>query len=120
MNEETKYCKFCGKEKPIKYFVKSGFCVKNICKDCNNKKQKEVYKNSKNYHKLQQENQQLKEKYNKALEILTEYNLPYEIDKFNTKEENLDYCSKNCSVDEEIFIKCWDRFIEQEIEGSNK
>lgn len=66
--------------------------------------------------KLQQENQQLKEKYNKALEILNEYNLPCEIDKFNTKEENLDYCSKNCSVDEEIFIKCWDRFIEQEIE----
>lgn len=62
MNEEIKYCKFCGKEKPIKDFVKSGFCVKNICKDCNNKKQKDVYKNSKNYHKLQQENQQLKEK----------------------------------------------------------
>lgn len=61
MNEEIKYCKFCGKEKPIKDFVKSGFCVKNICKDCNNKKQKDVYKNSKNYHKLQQENQQLKE-----------------------------------------------------------
>lgn len=61
MNEEIKYCKFCGKEKPIKDFVKSGFCVKNICKDCNNKKQKDIYKNSKNYHKLQQENQQLKE-----------------------------------------------------------
>lgn len=65
--------------------------------------------------KLQQENQKLKDKYNKALEILTEYNLPCEIDKFNTKEENLDYCSKNCSVDEEIFVKCWDRFIEQEL-----
>lgn len=71
MNEETKYCKFCGKEKPIKDFVKSGFCVKNICKDCNNKKQKEVYKNSKNYHKLQQENQQLKEQINN-LECLVE------------------------------------------------
>lgn len=70
--------------------------------------------------KLQQENQQLKEKYNKALEILTEYNLPCEIDKFNTKEENINYCSKNCSVDEEIFIKCWDRLIEQEIEKGDK
>lgn len=66
MNEEIKYCKFCGKEKPIKDFVKSGFCVKNICKDCNNKKQKDVYKNSKNYHKLQQENQQLKEQLEKS------------------------------------------------------
>lgn len=65
---------------------------------------------------LEQENQQLKEKYNKALKILTEYNLPCEIDNFNTKEENLEYCSKNCSVDEDVFTKCWDRFIEQELE----
>lgn len=59
----------------------------------------------------------LKEKYNKALRLLTEYNLPCEIDSFNAKDENLEYCSKNCSVDEEIFIKCWDRFIEQELES---
>lgn len=68
---------------------------------------------------VMKENQQLKEKYKKALELLTEYNLPCEIDDFNTKKENLDYCSKNCSVDEEIFTKCWDRFIEQEL-GSDK
>lgn len=59
----------------------------------------------------------LKNKYNKALQLLTEYNLPCEIDSFNAKDENLEYCSKNCSVDEEIFIKCWDRFIEQELEN---
>ena len=65
-------------------------------------------------HKRQKRNN-YKEKYNKALQLLTEYNLPCEIDNFNTKEENLDYCSRNCSVDEEIYIKCWDRFIEQSL-----
>ena len=64
---------------------------------------------------LEQESQKLKEKYNKALQLLTEYNLPCEIDNFNTKEENLDYCSRNCSVDEKTYIKCWDRFIEQSL-----
>ncbi len=73
------------------------------------------------YHiqKLQEENQILIKKYNKALQLLIDYNLPCEIDDFNTKEENIDYCFQNCSVDESIFIKCWDRFIEQEIEKSD-
>ena len=61
------------------------------------------------------ENQKLKEKYNKALELLVSYNLPCDIDNFNTKEDNLEYCSRNCSVDEVIFIKCWDRYIEQKL-----
>ena len=74
------------------------------------------------YHiqKLQEENRILIKKYNKALQLLIDYNLPCEIDDFNTKEENIDYCFQNCSVDESIFIKCWDRFIEQEIEKSDK
>lgn len=63
----------------------------------------------------QQERNNYKEKYNKALQLLTEYNLPCEIDNFNTKEENLDYCSRNCSVDEKTYIKCWNRFIEQSL-----
>ena len=66
--------------------------------------------------KLKEEKQELKKKYKKSLELLTEYNLPCEIDNFNTKEENLEYCFKNCSVDEIIYIKCWNRFIEQELE----
>ena len=66
-------------------------------------------------YKIIEENQILTKKYNKALKLLTGYNLPCEIDSFNTKEENIDYCSQNCSVDESIFVKCWDRYIEQEL-----
>lgn len=74
------------------------------------------------YHikRLQEENQQLKEKYNKALELLASCKLPCDIDNFNTIEDHIEYCIKNCSVDEEIFIKCWDRFITQKIEKSDK
>mgnify|MGYP000652100837 CR=1 FL=1 len=68
---ELKYCKFCDKEKPVKDFCKSGFAIKNICKECQNKKQTQIYKNSKEVDKLKQENKQLKEKVNK-LEILIE------------------------------------------------
>lgn len=57
---ELKYCKFCDKEKPIKDFVKSGFATKNICKECQNKKQTQIYKNSKEVDKLKHENKQLK------------------------------------------------------------
>ena len=70
--------------------------------------------------KLDKENQQLKEKYNKALELLASYKLPCDIDNFNTIEDNIEYCIKNCSLDEEIFIKCWDKFITQKIEKSDK
>lgn len=59
---ELKYCKFCDKEKPIKDFVKSGFAVKNICRECQNQKQTQIYKNSKKVEELQQENKQLKER----------------------------------------------------------
>lgn len=69
---------------------------------------------------LEKENQQLKEKYNKALELLASCKLPCDIDNFNTIEDHIEYCIKNCSVDEEIFIKCWDRFITQKIEKSDK
>ena len=74
------------------------------------------------YHiqKLQEENKKLIKKYNKALQLLSDYNLPCEIDGFNTKEENIDYCSQNCRVDEATFVKCWDRYIEQELESDNK
>ena len=47
MSEELKYCKFCDKEKPIKEFCKSGGAIKNICRDCQNKKQKKQYRDAK-------------------------------------------------------------------------
>ena len=63
MNEGLKLCKYCNKEKPIKDFIKSGFSIKNICKECSNKRYKEIRENSKKYYQLQQENKQLKEQY---------------------------------------------------------
>lgn len=65
--------------------------------------------------KLNKENKKLKEKYKKALTMLSDYSCPCELDNFNTKEENIEYCSMNCSVDTDIFIKCWDRYIEQSL-----
>nr|DAV89105.1 MAG TPA: ATP-dependent Clp protease ATP-binding subunit [Caudoviricetes sp.] len=67
---ELKYCKFCGKEKPIKDFAKSGFAIKNICRECQNKKQTQIYKNSKEVEKLEQENKQLKEDIKNIIKIL--------------------------------------------------
>lgn len=67
---ELKYCKFCDKEKPIKDFCKSGFAIKNICKECQNKKQTQIYKNSKEVDKLKQENKQLKSQWCKLKEYL--------------------------------------------------
>lgn len=67
---------------------------------------------------LMEEVNKLELKYDKALELLSEYNMPCEIDDFMNK--NVEYCSKNCGVDEEIFKKCWDKFIEQELEKSDK
>lgn len=61
----------------------------------------------KNYH--------LEKKYNKALELLKDYNMPCDIDDFMNK--NVDYCSRNCSVDDEVFKECWNRYIEQELEN---
>lgn len=60
-------------------------------------------------------NYRLEKKYDKALELLKDYNMPCDIDEFNIK--NADYCSMNCSVDEEVFKACWDLYIEQELEN---
>ena len=67
------------------------------------------------YEDLQQENQSLKDKYNKALSVLAEYYPPCELDGFMDK--NVDYCSINCGVDEEVFKECWNRYIEQQLKG---
>lgn len=81
-------------------------------------KNKEYYKNYNKINpytkKIKEENELLKKKLDKAIEMLIDYNLPCDIDEFNIK--NSDYCSRNCSVDEEVFKKCWLRYIEQELE----
>ena len=53
----------------------------------------------------------LVQKYDKALMILANFWPPCEQDDFMDK--NTDYCSINCGVDEEVFKKCWDKYIEQ-------
>ena len=65
--------------------------------------------------KTHNESIDLVRKYNKALQLLAKDSLPCDIDDFNTKKENIDYCFQNCSVDESVYLKCWDRFIEQEL-----
>lgn len=70
---ELKYCKFCDKEKPVKDFVKSGFAIKNICRECQNQKQTQIYKNNKKVEQLQQENKQLKEKLDCDLQWALKY-----------------------------------------------
>lgn len=59
----------------------------------------------------------VEKKYDKALELLQEYNMPCEIDDF--MEHNSDYCMDNCSVDEEVYKKCWDKFIEWKLGDGN-
>lgn len=81
-------------------------------------KNKEYYKNYNKENpyakKFKEENELLKKKLNKAIELLIEYNIPCEKNDFMNK--NVDYCSRNCGVDEEVFKKCWLRYIEQELE----
>ena len=51
-------------------------------------------------------------KYNKALECLSSFNfeIPCENDEFF--DEHCGWCEENCSVDEEQYKKCWNKFIE--------
>ena len=88
---EFKYCKFCDKEKPLKDFCKSGGAIKNICKECQNKKQNQIYKNSKEVDKLKQENKQLKDNWNKlkeyAKEIISTDNELYGTDLLDKMQE---------------------------------
>lgn len=54
---------------------------------------------------------ELKAKYNKVLTMLANYEPPCELNNF--MDRNTDYCFTNCSVDEEVFKECWDRYIDQ-------
>lgn len=67
---ELKYCKFCDKEKPVKDFVKSGFAIKNICRECQNQKQTQIYKNNKKVEQLQEENKRLKDNWDELKEYV--------------------------------------------------
>lgn len=60
----------------------------------------------------------LQEKYDKALELLVDFNMPCEIDDFNLLDT--DYCELNCSVDDEQYKKCWNKFIEWRLQGVDK
>ena len=60
----------------------------------------------------------LQEKYDKALELLVDFNMPCEIDNFNLLDT--DYCELNCSVDDEQYKKCWNKFIEWRLQGVDK
>lgn len=53
----------------------------------------------------------LQKKYNKALELLVDFDLPCEYDEFNIIG-GIDYCEKYCCVDDEQFKECWNKFIE--------
>lgn len=60
----------------------------------------------------------MEREYEKAIEILIECNLPCEMNDFMNR--NVDYCSMNCGVDEEVFKKCWRKYIRQEIGEERK
>ncbi len=93
MNDELKYCKFCDKEKPIKEFVKSGFAIKNICKECNNEKYKKKYKADKNWNELKkwlEEIQQEEFDINGFTGVCTEIRLECILDKMQELEGNND------------------------------
>lgn len=91
---ELKYCKFCDKEKPVKDFVKSGFAIKNICRECQNQKQTQIYKNNKKVEQLQEENKRLKDNWDELKEYI------------DIKLYNVEYLQKlcGCRIDDEIHI----------------
>lgn len=56
----------------------------------------------------------LQKKYEKVLSIMSSFYPPCELDGFMDK--NAEYCFMNCGLDDEIFKKCWDRYIEESLE----
>lgn len=57
--------------------------------------------------------ERLNNKYNKALELLSDYNLPCEYDEGKIPDN---YCEENCSDD---YKKCWNKYIELELKGDS-
>ena len=97
---ELKYCKFCDKEKPIKDFVKSGFAIKNICKECQNKKQTQIYKNNKEVDKLQQQI----EEYQKALDETMSEKIDLEQENKQLKER-IEYLERSNNRREDTILE---------------
>ena len=61
----------------------------------------------------------LEDKYDKALELLIEWNLPCEFedeDGSSFMDVDSDYCETHCGVDDEQFKVCWDRYIQWRLE----
>lgn len=101
---ELKYCKFCDKEKPVKDFVKSGFAIKNICRECQNQKQTQIYKNNKKVEQLQEENKRLKDNWDELKEYVgAEW-----------------YCYDNDSVEFEVAKDILNKMQELESSDSNE
>lgn len=67
---------------------------------------------------LLKEKEKLTKQLDYALGILTEFSPPCEYGDFMDK--HLDYCSKNCGADEEIFKKCWLMYIDEILERTDK
>lgn len=82
------------------------------------KKYSEYTLNHLNKHSLIKIIKELYERYDKALSIMADYSPPCEFDGFMDK--NTDYCSINCGVDEEVFKECWNRYIEQSLQGNKE
>lgn len=60
--------------------------------------------------------EQLENRYNKALEILSDYNMPCEYKKPIIPDE---YCEENCEVSDEVYKKCWNKYIELTLKGGS-
>ena len=89
MNNKIKYCKFCDKEKPEEDFCKSGSFIKNICRECQNKKQRQIYQDSKKTKRLELEIERLNDIINEALGIANE-RLNYYFNHKSNNEEHLE------------------------------
>lgn len=60
----------------------------------------------------------LNNKYNKALELLADFNMPCEYDEGKIPES---YCEEKCEANDDIYKKCWNKYIELELkEEGNK
>ena len=76
------------------------------------------------HNKQVEEIERLNNKYNKALELLLEllidYNLPLPCEVDDFMNVHSDYCKTHCGVvDEEQYKRCWKKFIEWKL-GSDK
>lgn len=60
--------------------------------------------------------EQLENRYNKALEILSDYNMPCEYEKPIIPDE---YCEENCEASDEVYKKCWNKYIELILKGDS-